>query len=88
MDVDQALDWTGEALRLALMLGGPLLAAAFVVGLAVNILQTLTQLNEPVVGLVPRLVAVVVAAIVLLPWLAARWIEFTVDLIGSIPDML
>ncbi|AMV40333.1 flagellar biosynthesis protein FliQ [Planctomyces sp. SH-PL62] len=88
MDMDQAIDWTREALRLSLMLGGPLLAAAMVVGLAVNVLQTLTQLNEPVVGLVPRLAAVVVATLVLLPWLAARWIDFTVDLIGSIPDML
>ncbi|WP_165070721.1 flagellar biosynthetic protein FliQ [Paludisphaera rhizosphaerae] len=88
MDLNVTIDWTREALRLALMLGGPILAAALVVGLAVNVLQTMTQLNEPVVGLVPRLVAVVVATLVLLPWLAARWIEFTVDLIGSIPDML
>lgn len=88
MDVDQAIDWTREALRLSLMLGGPLLAAALVVGLAVNIFQTMTQLNEPVVGLVPRLVAVAVATLVLLPWLASRWIDFTVDLIGSIPDLL
>ena len=88
MDSTQAIDWTREALRLTLLLGGPLLVAAMAVGLAVNILQTLTQLNEPVVGLVPRLVAVVVATLVLLPWLASRWIDFTVDLIGSIPDML
>jgi len=88
VDPNLTIDWTREALRLALMLGGPLLAAALVVGLAVNVLQTVTQLNEPVVGLVPRLVAVIVATLALLPWLAARWIEFTVDLIGSIPDML
>ena len=88
MDVDQAVDWTREALRLTLMLGGPLLAAALVVGLVVNVFQTMTQLNEPVVGLVPRLVAVALATLVLLPWLASRWIDFTVDLIGSIPDLL
>ncbi len=88
MDINQAIDWTREALRLTLLLGGPLLAAALAIGLAVNVFQTLTQLNEPVVGLVPRLVAVVVATLVLLPWLAARWIDFTVDLIGSIPDMI
>lgn len=88
MDMDQAMDWTREALRLTLLLGGPLLAAALVTGLVVNIFQTMTQLNEPVVGLAPRLVAVAVATLVLLPWLASRWIEFTVDLIGSIPDLL
>jgi len=88
MNIDHAVDWTREALRMTLLLGGPILAAALLVGLAVNIIQTLTQLNEPVVGLVPRLLAVVAAVLVLLPWLLGRWLSFTVDLIGSIPDLL
>lgn len=88
MNIDYAIDWTREALRMTLLLGGPILAAALLVGLAVNVVQTLTQLNEPVVGLVPRLLAVVAAVLALLPWLLGRWLSFTVDLIGSIPDML
>ena len=58
MDMTQVIDWSREALRMALLLGGPLLAAALLVGLLINVGQTLTQLHEPVVGLVPRLVAV------------------------------
>lgn len=88
MNIDHAVDWTREALRMTLLLGGPILAVALLVGLAVNIIQTLTQLNEPVVGLVPRLMAVVVVVLALLPWLLGRWLSFTVDLIGSIPDLL
>jgi flagellar biosynthesis protein FliQ len=88
MDLNAAIDWSREALRLALLLGGPLLAAAFAVGLMINVLQTLTQLHEPVVGLVPRLVAVLLILLVLLPWLVSRWVSFTVDLIGSIPELL
>jgi flagellar biosynthesis protein FliQ len=88
VDLDQVTDWTREALRMTLLLGGPLLASALLVGLFVNILQTLTQLNEPVVGLVPRLVTVIVVLLLLIPWLLGRWMSFTVDLIGSIPDLL
>ena len=88
MDLDQVTDWTREALRMTLLLGGPMLASALLIGLVVNILQTLTQLNEPVVGLVPRLMTVIVVLLVLLPWLLGRWMSFTVDLIGSIPDLL
>ncbi|APW62121.1 Flagellar biosynthetic protein FliQ [Paludisphaera borealis] len=73
---------------MTLLLGGPLLASALLVGLIVNILQTLTQLNEPVVGLVPRLVTVIAVLLLLVPWLLSRWMSFTVDLIGSIPDLL
>jgi flagellar biosynthetic protein FliQ len=82
------IDWSTEALRMTLVLGGPLLAAALLVGLLINIVQTLTQLHEPVVGLVPRLVTVILVLLAILPWLIGRWMSFTVDLIGSIPDLL
>jgi flagellar biosynthetic protein FliQ len=86
--MDQVIDWSREALRMALVLGGPLLALALVVGLIVGVGQTLTQMNEPVVGQVPRLVAVLVAVLMALPWLVGRWVAYAVDLIGSIPDRL
>ena len=86
--MDQVIDWSREALRMALLLGGPLLAVALVVGLVVGVGQTLTQMNEPVVGQVPRLVAVVAAGLIALPWLIGRWVAYAVELIGSIPDRL
>ena len=77
MEMDLAIDWSREALRMALLLGGPLLVA-----------QTLTQMNEPVVGQAARLVAVLGAVLVALPWLMGRWVAYAVDLFGSIPDRL
>jgi flagellar biosynthesis protein FliQ len=88
MEMAQVIDWSREALRMALMLGGPLLAVALVVGLVVGVGQTLTQMHEPVVGQVPRLIAVLAAAMIALPWLLGRWVAYAVDLIGSIPDRL
>jgi type III secretory pathway component EscS len=46
VDMSHAIVWSREALRMSLLLGGPLLAAAFLVGLLVNIGQTLTQLHR------------------------------------------
>jgi flagellar biosynthetic protein FliQ len=86
--MESVIDWSREALRMALLLGGPLLAVALVVGLVVGIGQTLTQMSEPVVGQVTRLVAVLVAVLLALPWLMGRWVAYAVDLIGSIPDRL
>jgi flagellar biosynthetic protein FliQ len=88
MELSQVIDWSSEAIRLSLQLGGPLLAVALVVGLVVGIGQTLTQLHEPVVGLVPRLVAVLLAFLLILPWLLGRWVTFETNLIQSIPNML
>ena len=88
MEPAQMIDWSREALRMALLLGGPPLAAALLVGLLVGICQTLTQLHEPVVAFVPRVVAVLAVILALLPWLLGRWIMFAVALIESIPERL
>jgi flagellar biosynthesis protein FliQ len=88
VDVTQAIEWSRVALGMALQLSGPLLGAALVVGILINVGQTLTQLHEPVVGLIPRMMAVALVLLVILPWLVTRWLSFAVELIGSIPDLL
>jgi len=86
--MEPVIEWSREALRMALLLGGPLLVVALVVGLVVGIGQTLTQMSEPVVGQVARLAAVLVATLLALPWLVGRWVAYAVELFGSIPDRL
>jgi flagellar biosynthesis protein FliQ len=88
MDMTSVVDWSREAIRVAILLGGPLLLAALVVGIVVGIIQTLTQMHEPVVAQVPRLIAVAVVAMILLPWLLGSWVSYARELIGSLPDRL
>lgn len=86
MDGSQVIETSREAIQLALWLGGPLLLVALVAGLLVGVGQTLTQMHEPVVGQVARLVAVLTVVVFALPWLVGRWVAYTSALIGSIPD--
>jgi flagellar biosynthesis protein FliQ len=88
MEMSQVIDWSREALRMALLLGGPLLLAALAVGVLIGIVQTLTQLHEPVVGQIPRLIVVALVLIAALPWMLGRWVEYAADLISSIPEIL
>lgn len=88
MEMSLVIDWSREAMRMALLLGGPPLAVALVIGLVVGVGQTLTQMHDPVVSLVPRLFAVLLVVLVALPWLLGRWVEFTVELIGNLPDYM
>jgi flagellar biosynthesis protein FliQ len=88
MDMNLVITWSREALRVALLLGGPALLAALAVGILVGIGQTLTQMHEPVIGLIPRLVAVLLVVLVALPWLLGTWVAYAVDLIGSLPSRL
>jgi flagellar biosynthetic protein FliQ len=49
-----------QALWAALLIGGPPLGLLLVVGLTVSILQALTQVQEPSVAFVPKLVSVAI----------------------------
>jgi flagellar biosynthesis protein FliQ len=88
MEATHAIDCSRQALQMALLLGAPILVAAFLVALLVNVGQTLTQLHEPVVALVPRLIVVVLVLVVVLPWLVGHCVSFAVQLIESIPSFL
>jgi flagellar biosynthesis protein FliQ len=88
VDTSQVIDWSREAVRLTLLMGGPLLAVALVVGLLVGVAQTLTQLHEPVIAQVPRLLAVTLALLLLLPWLIGQWTGYTGSLIDAIPSLI
>ncbi len=77
MTVPDALDIAREALLVTLIVAGPILLAGIVVGLAVSLFQTLTQLQDQTFAIVPKIVAMLGAAIFLIPWLAKRLIEFS-----------
>ena len=79
-------DAAREAIRVSLTLGGPLLLVALVAGLLVGVGQALTQMHEPVVGQVTRMVAVLAAVLLGLPWLVGRWVAYAAEVFGSIGD--
>lgn len=59
-----------EALALSVALALPVVAVAAIVGLAVGALQAATQVNDPAVSHLPRLLAIVLALAALGPWMA------------------
>ena len=77
MDVEIAIDLGRDALLTALKIALPVLGAGVVVGLIVSLLQTLTQLQDQTLSLVPKIIAMVTAAVFFLPWLANRVLEYT-----------
>jgi flagellar biosynthesis protein FliQ len=62
----------------------PLLGIGFAVGIAVSLLQVLTSIQDASFGAVPRLTAFLVAVLLMLPWMTARLIAYTVALLGDL----
>lgn len=61
-----------EALWVVLLVSAPPVGAALTVGLVAGVLQAVTQVQDPAVSVVPRLVAVLGALAVASPWIGAR----------------
>ena len=80
MEIDAAVDMIRQALLTALWLCAPVLIASLAVGLIVSILQAATQVHEPTVNLVPRLLAAVLVLLVALPWGLQLLVDYTVTL--------
>ncbi len=77
MTVDQAIDVVRETLTLMLMLSAPILAAALVIGLAVSLLQAVTQVQEQTLSFVPKIIGMALAAIFVLPWIITKIMDFS-----------
>lgn len=77
MDAENAIDLCRTALLSALIIGSPMLLVGMAAGLAVGLVQALTQVQDQTVSFVPKLLAVAGVMIVCMPWLMMRLVEFT-----------
>ena len=88
MTADTAIELCRSATLLALMLCGPVLLAALAVGLVMGLLQGLTQVQDSSLTFVPRLIALTLVLLLLLPWGLSLLTEYAVDLIRGIPSTI
>jgi flagellar biosynthetic protein FliQ len=88
MEVDQAIDLGRQAMFTTLMLGSPILAVGLCVALLMGILQALTQIQDQTISFVPKILAMMVALAVCLPWLISRLVEYSQQLISNIPTTI
>jgi len=87
MTVEYILALGREAISLTLLISAPMLILGLIVGVAISILQAVTQIQEMTLTFVPKIVAVAVALLVFLPWIISRIVTFTIQLYGNIPNL-
>jgi flagellar biosynthesis protein FliQ len=85
MDSQTVVDLGREALWTMLILGSPVLIAGLIVGLTIGLFQAMTQIQEQSVVFVPKIVVMLLVLSATLPWLIARTVQYTTELIGGIP---
>jgi flagellar biosynthesis protein FliQ len=83
MSIEQATDLIRNALILVLLISAPMLLIGLVVGIFVSLLQAVTQIQEQTLTFIPKITAMVVAAIVLMPWIGQRLLDYTQVMFGT-----
>ena len=88
MDTNAVLDIATQGLWVAAKLSAPVLITALVVGFAISLLQSITQIQEVTLSFVPKAIAVGLALLVCGHWMIAEMVSFTHEMFSRIPSLL
>jgi len=73
-----------EGVLTILLIAGPLLLLALVVGLIVSIFQAMTQIQEQTLAFIPKIVAVLIGLILFGPWMVNQMVNFGTNIFSNL----
>lgn len=88
MGADLAVELGRQALWVAFIVAAPVLLAGLVVGVVVSILQAATQVQEQTLTFIPKVLAMLAALFLFLPWMLSTVSDFARQWIETIPVFL
>ena len=68
----ETLDVARDAIYTMIIVSAPVMLVGLVVGLAISLVQALTQIQEMTISFVPKILAIFIALLVALPFMAER----------------
>ena len=84
MSQELILKLAKDTLQITLMISGPLLVTSLVIGILVSIAQVVTSIQDMTLSFVPRVIAVFLAFLFVLPWMLNTLLSFTAQLYGHL----
>ena len=81
MQYDESiLEAVRQALFVTLKITAPILFAGLVVGNVISIAQAVTSIQDQALTFVPKLLAMLLALVALLPWVVASMVAFATEM--------
>ena len=74
-----------EAIEITLYISLPIMGVGLLVGLIVSLFQAVTQIHEMTLTFVPKIIAVLLSLLFLLPWMMQKMIFYTEQLLTQLP---
>jgi len=86
-DVD-VTEIAAETMLLAAKISAPILLTALLVGFVISLFQAATQIQEPTLSFVPKMIAVAIALLITGNWVLSELVSFTQTLFDQLPRLL
>jgi flagellar biosynthesis protein FliQ len=84
MSQEMVISLAEKGIYITMVVAGPLLIIALVVGLIISIFQATTQIQEQTLAFVPKIVAVLLGIVFLGPWMLSHLLSYTSDIFSNL----
>ncbi|MCC6153678.1 MAG: flagellar biosynthesis protein FliQ [Candidatus Hydrogenedentes bacterium] len=88
MNADTILELGRNALLITLLLSAPMLLSGMLIGLIISVFQSVTQIQEITLTFVPKILVVMVAFVLFLPWMIAVMLTYAKPLFGGFTNLI
>ena len=88
MNDEKMMSLAIQAMEITFYLSAPALLVALFIGIMISIFQATTQINEMTLTFVPKIIGVTLVLIFTMPWMMNKMVEFTTNLLKSIPTFI
>ena len=82
---DIVVNLTREALFLVLVASAPALFIALLIGVGISLFQAVTQLQEQTLAFVPKIIAVFIVLMLMLPWMISHIVRYGQMIFMNLP---
>ncbi|MBS1960986.1 MAG: flagellar biosynthesis protein FliQ [Bdellovibrionales bacterium] len=86
MSEDIVMQIASETLKTMVLIAGPMLIAAMVIGIIVSVLQAITQINEATLTFIPKMVAIILVLVILAPWMMEVLQNYSSEIFGNFSE--
>ncbi|MCU1380332.1 MAG: export protein FliQ family 3 [Acidimicrobiales bacterium] len=88
MNDTTVIDIAIQAMMITAKLAAPILIVSLAIGVAVSLLQSVTQVQEYTLTFVPKLAGIAVVIVVAGSWMLHQLVAFTQDLFARVPTLV
>ncbi len=84
MNEEMVIRIAEQGIYTVLMVSGPIILIALVVGLIISIIQATTQIQEQTLAFVPKIIAVLVGIVIFGPWMISHMLSYANEIFSNL----